>query len=86
MTDRCHAKTQVPDEHAKSAEYIDVGARIALGQAVYDRLTTLGISQAELARRADNLDRHFPPAGRRGHADPSPAAATRRPARRRTRT
>jgi transcriptional regulator with XRE-family HTH domain len=48
-----HTKWQVPDAHRESAEYIEAGARIALGQAVYDRRTGLGISQTELARRAD---------------------------------
>ena len=47
-----HTKWQVPDAHRESAEYIEAGARIALGQAVYDRRTALGISQTELARRA----------------------------------
>jgi transcriptional regulator with XRE-family HTH domain len=47
-----HTKWQVPDAHRESAEYIEAGARIALGQAVYDRRIALGISQTELARRA----------------------------------
>ncbi|SDT78758.1 helix-turn-helix domain-containing protein [Actinoplanes derwentensis] len=47
-----HTKWAVPDEHRESAEYIEAGTRIALGQAVYDRRTVLGISQAELAARA----------------------------------
>jgi predicted transcriptional regulator len=47
-----HTKWTVPDEHRESAEYIEAGARIALGQAVYDRRIALGISQSELARRA----------------------------------
>lgn len=47
-----HTKLTVPDEHRESAEYVEAGARIALGQAVYDRRTALGISQAELAARA----------------------------------
>ena len=47
-----HTKWTVLDEHRESAEYIEAGARIALGQAVYDRRIALGISQSELARRA----------------------------------
>lgn len=47
-----HTKWTVPEEHRESAEYVEAGARIALGQAVYDRRIALGISQAELARRA----------------------------------
>lgn len=47
-----HTNWVVPDEHRASPEYIEAGARIALGQAVYDRRIALGISQSELARRA----------------------------------
>ncbi|MBN1170596.1 MAG: helix-turn-helix domain-containing protein [Micromonosporaceae bacterium] len=47
-----HTKWVVPNAHRESPEYIEAGARIALGQAVYDRRTALGISQSELARRA----------------------------------
>ena len=47
-----HANWVIPDEHRASPEYVEAGARIALGQAVYDRRTALGISQSELARRA----------------------------------
>lgn len=47
-----HTKWVVPDAHRDSPEYIEAGTRIALGQAVYDRRTALGISQSELARRA----------------------------------
>jgi predicted transcriptional regulator len=47
-----HTNWVVPDEHRPSPEYIEACARIALGQAVYDRRTALGISQSELARRA----------------------------------
>jgi transcriptional regulator with XRE-family HTH domain len=42
----------VPDAHRDSPEYIEAGARIALGQVVYDRRTALGISQSELTRHA----------------------------------
>ncbi|MEV6424026.1 helix-turn-helix transcriptional regulator [Streptomyces sp. NPDC051662] len=37
----------------ESPAYIEAGYALALGQAVYDRRTELGLSQAELARRAD---------------------------------
>jgi transcriptional regulator with XRE-family HTH domain len=49
---RYHANWVVPDERRASPEYIEAGARIALGQAVYDRRIALGMSQSELARRA----------------------------------
>lgn len=42
----------VPDEHRASPEYVEAGARIVIGQAVYDRRVALGLSQAELAARA----------------------------------
>jgi transcriptional regulator with XRE-family HTH domain len=47
-----HTNWVVPDEHRVSPEYVEAGARIALGQTVYDRRIALGISQSELARRA----------------------------------
>ncbi|MEU0282125.1 MULTISPECIES: helix-turn-helix transcriptional regulator [unclassified Streptomyces] len=37
----------------ESPAYIEAGYALALGQAVYDRRTELGLSQTELARRAD---------------------------------
>lgn len=37
----------------ESPAYVAAGHAFALGQAVYDRRTHLGFSQAELARRAD---------------------------------
>ncbi|HEY9524159.1 MAG TPA: helix-turn-helix transcriptional regulator [Thermopolyspora sp.] len=37
----------------ESPAYVEAGYALALGQAVYDRRTALGLSQAELARRAD---------------------------------
>ncbi|AUY49136.1 helix-turn-helix domain-containing protein [Streptomyces sp. CB01881] len=36
----------------ESAAYVEAGHAFALGQAVHDRRTLLGLSQAELARRA----------------------------------
>nr|MDT0659122.1 helix-turn-helix domain-containing protein [Micromonospora sp. DSM 115978] len=47
-----HTEWTVPDAHRESPEYIEAGARIALGQAVHDRRIVLGLSQAELAARA----------------------------------
>ena len=47
-----HTKWTIPDEHREGADYIEAGARIALGQAVYDRRIALGLSQAQLAARA----------------------------------
>lgn len=37
----------IPEEHRADPAYIEAGAAIALGQAVHDRRTALGISQAE---------------------------------------
>lgn len=36
----------------ESSAYVEAGYTFALGQAVYDRRTELGLSQSELARRA----------------------------------
>lgn len=36
----------------ESPAYVEAGYALALGQAVYDRRVALGLSQAELARRA----------------------------------
>lgn len=36
----------------ESPAYVEAGYALALGQAVYDRRTALGLSQTELARRA----------------------------------
>lgn len=36
----------------ESAAYVEAGQAFALGQAVYDRRTALGLTQSELARRA----------------------------------
>ncbi|MFJ8842853.1 helix-turn-helix domain-containing protein [Streptomyces cyaneofuscatus] len=36
----------------ESAAYVEAGHSFALGQAVHDRRTALGLSQTELARRA----------------------------------
>ncbi len=53
MTRGYHSRWVVPGEHRASPEYIEAGAKIAFGPAVYDRRNELGFSQAELARRAD---------------------------------
>lgn len=37
----------------ESAAYVEAGYAFALGQAVYDRRTELGLTQTELARRAE---------------------------------
>ncbi|MFD5747847.1 helix-turn-helix domain-containing protein [Streptomyces sp. NPDC127033] len=37
----------------ESRAYVEAGYAFELGQAVYDRRTALGLSQAELARRAE---------------------------------
>jgi ribosome-binding protein aMBF1 (putative translation factor) len=37
----------------ESGAYVEAGYAFALGQAVYDRRTELGLSQTELARRAN---------------------------------
>ncbi|MEU3460292.1 helix-turn-helix transcriptional regulator [Streptomyces sp. NPDC006733] len=37
----------------ESSAYLQAGYAFVLGQAVYDRRTALGLSQTELARRAD---------------------------------
>ncbi|WP_030750089.1 helix-turn-helix domain-containing protein [Streptomyces sp. NRRL F-5135] len=47
-----HSSWTVPEEHRADESYIEAGAAIALGQAVYDRRTALGIDQAALAERA----------------------------------
>lgn len=47
-----HSRWVIPEEHRVSPGYIEAGAKIALGQAVYDRRTELGLSQTDVARRA----------------------------------
>lgn len=47
-----HTQWKIPDEHRADPAYVEAGASIALGQAVYDFRTGLGISPDELARRA----------------------------------
>ncbi|WP_455356099.1 helix-turn-helix domain-containing protein [Streptomyces sp. SYSU K217416] len=52
MSQGYHTQWKIPDEHRADPAYIEAGAAIALGQAVYDFRAALGISEAELARRA----------------------------------
>ncbi|UGY93537.1 helix-turn-helix domain-containing protein [Streptomyces gobiensis] len=53
MSKGYHTTWRIPDDHRESLTYIEAGAAIALGQAVYDRRIELGIDRGELARRAD---------------------------------
>ncbi|MEU1805522.1 helix-turn-helix domain-containing protein [Streptomyces sp. NPDC019937] len=61
MSGGYHTSWTVPEEHRADPAYVGAGAPIALGQAVYDRRTALGISQALLAERTgltvDEIDR-----------------------------
>ncbi|MFD8636694.1 helix-turn-helix domain-containing protein [Streptomyces sp. NPDC059533] len=50
MSKGYHTRWDVPDTHRADAAYIEAGAAITLGQAVYDRRTALGLSPSELAR------------------------------------
>lgn len=56
-----HTSWAIPEEHRADPAYVEAGAAIALGQAVYDRRTSLGIDQASLAERAglstEDIDR-----------------------------
>jgi ribosome-binding protein aMBF1 (putative translation factor) len=56
-----HTSWTVPEEHRADPAYAEAGAAIALGQAVYDRRTALGLDQPSLARRAglaaEDIDR-----------------------------
>ncbi|OKI05019.1 hypothetical protein A6A06_10135 [Streptomyces sp. CB02923] len=47
-----HTQWQVPDEHRADPAYVEAGAAIALGQAVFDFRGVLGMTVGELARRA----------------------------------
>ncbi|MDG4862901.1 helix-turn-helix transcriptional regulator [Streptomyces sp. T-3] len=51
MSKGCHTRWDTPDEHRADPAYIEAGAAIALGQAVYDHRTSLGLTQADLAER-----------------------------------
>ncbi|WP_240796338.1 helix-turn-helix domain-containing protein [Streptomyces sp. RFCAC02] len=51
MSTGYHTSWMIPDEHRADPAYIEAGAAIALGQAVYDRRTALGIDRAVLAGR-----------------------------------
>ena len=47
-----HTSWRVPAEHRADPAYVEAGAAIALGQAVYDRRTALRLDQKALAERA----------------------------------
>ena len=52
MSKGYHTEWYIRGEHRADPDYIAAGAAIALGQAVYDRRTALGLSQEQLARQA----------------------------------
>ncbi|MYX55333.1 helix-turn-helix domain-containing protein [Streptomyces sp. SID8382] len=56
-----HTSWAIPEEHRADPAYVEAGAAIALGQAVYDRRMSLGIDQASLAERTglstEDIDR-----------------------------
>ncbi|MFI6040369.1 helix-turn-helix domain-containing protein [Nocardia sp. NPDC051321] len=52
MSRGSHTSWKIPPEHRADADYVAAADAFALGQAVHDRRTTLGLTQAELARRA----------------------------------
>ncbi len=56
-----HTSWRIPEEHRADPAYVEAGAAIALGQAVYDRRMALGIDQLALAERTgltiDEIDR-----------------------------
>ncbi|MFK0043305.1 helix-turn-helix domain-containing protein [Streptomyces sp. NPDC090741] len=52
MSKGYHTTWNIPDEHRADPAYVEAGAAIALGQAVYDRRSALGLTQRELAQRA----------------------------------
>ncbi|NUQ97686.1 MAG: helix-turn-helix domain-containing protein [Streptomyces sp.] len=56
-----HTSWTVPEEHRADPAYVEAGAAVALGQAVYDRRKALGLDPAALARRAglttEDIDR-----------------------------
>ncbi|MEU2395362.1 helix-turn-helix domain-containing protein [Streptomyces sp. NPDC007369] len=56
MSKGYHTRWVIPDEHRASAAYVEAGAAIALGQAVYDRRTVLGLTQHQLAEQAGLSD------------------------------
>ncbi|MET9964060.1 helix-turn-helix domain-containing protein [Streptomyces sp. NPDC006326] len=52
MTKGYHTRWDVPEAHRASPAYIEAGAAIALGQAVYDRRMALDLSPSEVAQLA----------------------------------
>lgn len=61
MSTGYHTSWTIPEEDRVDPAYIEAGAAIILGQAVYDRRTKLGLGQGDLARRAglttEDIDR-----------------------------
>lgn len=52
MTKGYHTTWRIPAEHRADPAYVEAGAAIALGQAVYDRRTELGLTLDDLAQRS----------------------------------
>jgi hypothetical protein len=46
-----HTSWRIPEEHRADPAYVEAGAAIAVGQAVYDRRTALGLDHDALAER-----------------------------------
>ncbi|QLH23813.1 helix-turn-helix domain-containing protein [Streptomyces sp. Rer75] len=61
MSRGAHASRTIPEKHRTDPVYVEAGAAIALGQAVYDRRASLGIDQASFAERTglstEDIDR-----------------------------
>ncbi|QXE35009.1 helix-turn-helix domain-containing protein [Streptomyces sp. GMY02] len=52
MSTGYHTSWTIPEENRTDPAYVEAGAAIALGQAVYDRRTALGLGLATVAERA----------------------------------
>ncbi|MEV1010421.1 helix-turn-helix transcriptional regulator [Streptomyces sp. NPDC049881] len=56
-----HTSWTIPEAHRVDPAYVEAGAAIALGQAVYDRRIALGLDHATLAERTglslDDIER-----------------------------
>ncbi|MDH6110748.1 transcriptional regulator with XRE-family HTH domain [Kitasatospora sp. MAP12-15] len=46
-----HTQWRISAEHRADPAYVEAAAAVALGQAVYDRRTALGLSEQEVAAR-----------------------------------
>lgn len=61
MSTGYHTSWRIPEEHRADPAYVEAGAAIALGQAVYDRRTALGLDHNALAERTglsvEDIDR-----------------------------